>query len=49
MFRKQRSTENPIPNLSSKHADMMKGGELVLTMGDKPSVSWGTMKEDFPH
>lgn len=30
------------------HADIMRGGELVLHMGDKPS-SWGTMKEDFPN
>ena len=31
------------------HADMLKGGELVLFMGDRPSTSWGTKKVDYPH
>ncbi|MBS1666129.1 MAG: GH92 family glycosyl hydrolase [Bacteroidetes bacterium] len=32
-----------------KHADIMKGGELMLYMGDKPSATWGTKNEDHPH
>ena len=31
------------------HADMLKGGELVLFMGNLPSATWGTKKDDFPH
>ena len=30
------------------HADLLKGGELALYMGDKPSSTWGVKKEDFP-
>ena len=32
-----------------KHADIMRGGELVFYMGDKPSAKWGTQKEDLPN
>ena len=47
----QKATLNGKPYTKSflRHTDVLKGGELVLFMGDKPSVSWGTMKEDFPH
>jgi len=31
-----------------KHADILRGGELVFYMGDTPSVKWGTQKEDLP-
>ena len=31
-----------------KHSDIMKGGELVLTMGSKPSETWGTSAADLP-
>jgi len=31
-----------------KHSDIMKGGELVLTMGSKPSDTWGTSAADLP-
>ena len=46
----QRSTLNGAPYTKSylKHADILKGGELVLFMGDKPSMSWGIKQEDRP-
>ncbi len=31
------------------HTDIVKGGELVFFMGNKPSGTWGTSKEDFPN
>jgi len=31
-----------------RHSDIVKGGELVLYMDGKPSVSWGTKAEDWP-
>lgn len=31
-----------------KHADIMKGGELVFTMGDKPNTEWGVGKKKEP-
>jgi len=30
------------------HADLVKGGNLVLTMGDKPNKNWGSQPEDAP-
>jgi predicted alpha-1,2-mannosidase len=30
------------------HSDILKGGELVFTMGGKPSETWGTQAEDLP-
>ncbi len=30
------------------HADIMKGGELILEMSDKPNEAWGVEKGDFP-
>lgn len=46
----QKATLNGRPYSKSfiRHADILKGGELVLYMGDFPSSSWGTRKEDFP-
>ncbi|MEI6143470.1 MAG: GH92 family glycosyl hydrolase [Mariniphaga sp.] len=32
-----------------KHADIVNGGTLVIYMGPKPSPTWGTKDEDFPH
>ncbi|RZJ54107.1 MAG: glycoside hydrolase family 92 protein [Flavobacterium sp.] len=31
-----------------KHDMIVKGGELKLYMGDKPSATWGVLKEDRP-
>ncbi len=31
-----------------RHADVMKGGELVFTMGSKPNKSWGTGEGNEP-
>ena len=47
----QKATLNGIPYSKSfiRHDDIMKGGELVLYMGDKPSSTWGTKREDFPN
>ena len=47
----QKATLNGQPYTKSfiKHADIMKGGELILYMGDKPSATWGVKKEDFPN
>ena len=47
----QKATLNGQPYTKSfiKHTDIMKGGELVLYMGNKPSATWGIKKEDFPH
>lgn len=30
------------------HADLVKGGKMVLYMGSKPSLTWGTALEDRP-
>jgi putative alpha-1,2-mannosidase len=30
------------------HADLVKGGNLVLTMGDKPNKNWGSQPGDAP-
>jgi predicted alpha-1,2-mannosidase len=30
------------------HTDIMQGGVLELTMGDKPGSPWGTSPQDFP-
>lgn len=47
----QKATLNgqPYNNSFITHADIMKGGELVLYMADTPSATWGTKKENFPH
>ena len=31
------------------HSDLLKGGELVFTMGPDPSHTWGTNIKDYPH
>jgi len=31
-----------------KHADIMKGGELVFTMGSQPNTEWGVGKKNEP-
>ncbi|MNF93383.1 Glycosyl hydrolase family 92 [compost metagenome] len=31
------------------HSDIMKGGELIFTMGATPSKSWGTAVKDRPY
>ncbi len=31
------------------HEIIMKGGELMFYMGDKPSPDWGTKRENFPN
>lgn len=31
-----------------EHQDIMAGGNMVLTMGEEPSIDWGAEKEDFP-
>jgi putative alpha-1,2-mannosidase len=31
-----------------KHSDILKGGELIFYMGDKPSEKWGVNPNDFP-
>jgi predicted alpha-1,2-mannosidase len=31
------------------HTDVMKGGKLEFTMGNKPGGSWGTAQNDLPH
>lgn len=45
----QKATLNGQPYTKSfiKHADLVKGGELVLYMGAIPSATWGTKKVDF--
>ncbi len=30
------------------HKEILEGGTLILTMGDKPNKSWGSEKKDFP-
>jgi len=30
------------------HSDIMKGGELIFTMGNKPNKKWGSNEEDIP-
>ncbi|MCK9404768.1 MAG: glycoside hydrolase family 92 protein, partial [Chitinophagaceae bacterium] len=46
----QKAKLNGIPYTRSfiKHSDIMKGGELVFYMGNKPSETWGTKAEDMP-
>lgn len=46
----QKATLNGKPYSKSyiKHADVVKGGELVLTMGPKPSTEWGVKEADRP-
>ncbi|MNX39934.1 Glycosyl hydrolase family 92 [compost metagenome] len=31
------------------HSDIMKGGELIFTMGEKPSKTWGVAAKDRPY
>lgn len=47
----QKGTLNGHPYTKSfiEHADIMRGGELVLYMGDQPSPTWGIKREDFPN
>ncbi|MEI6679603.1 MAG: GH92 family glycosyl hydrolase [Mariniphaga sp.] len=47
----QKATLNGQPYTKSfiRHTDITKGGELVLYMGEKPSATWGTKREDFPN
>jgi len=46
----QKATLNGIPYTRSfiRHSDILKGGELVLYMGGKPSGTWGVRTEDLP-
>ena len=46
----QKATLNGAPYTRSfiTHSDIMNGGVLVLTMGSKPSETWGTKAEDLP-
>jgi len=46
----QKATLNNIPYTRSfiTHSDILKGGELVFFMGNKPSDSWGVKPEDWP-
>ena len=30
------------------HSDVVKGAKLVLTMGPKPNMKWGSAEEDVP-
>jgi putative alpha-1,2-mannosidase len=30
------------------HDELVKGGKLVLIMGDKPNENWGSRPEDAP-
>ncbi len=39
---------NPYTRSFIRHSDILKGGELVLYMGDKPSDIWGIRTEDLP-
>ena len=46
----QKATLNGVDYSNSyiKHADLLKGGELVFYMGDKPSESYGVLPENRP-
>jgi len=46
----QKATLNGIPYTRSfiRHSDILKGGELVLYMGGKPSGTWGVRTEVLP-
>lgn len=37
------------PNSYFKHQDIVKGGELVFEMGEKPNEQWGSRPENRPH
>jgi predicted alpha-1,2-mannosidase len=39
----------PYPKTYLKHSDIMKGGEIVFEMGDKPNKEWGVEQEDRPY
>jgi predicted alpha-1,2-mannosidase len=45
----QKITLNGKPYTKSyfRYSDIMNGGDMILEMGDKPSVAWGTAKEDW--
>ena len=47
----QKATLNGKPYTQSYilHSDIMKGGELIFTMGDKPSKTWGVAAKDRPY
>jgi len=30
------------------HGDIIRGGKLILLMGDQPSTRWGVTTEDLP-
>ena len=46
----QKATLNGVPYTRSyiRHSDILKGGDLVLYMADKPSATWGIKSEDRP-
>jgi predicted alpha-1,2-mannosidase len=46
----QKAVLNGSPYTQSfiRHSDIVKGGELVLVMGNIPSETWGTKPEDWP-
>ena len=46
----QKAALNGVPYTHSyiNHSDIVKGGELVLYMGNKPSETWGIKAEDMP-
>ncbi len=46
----QKASLNGTPYSQSfiTHSDLIRGGELVLSMGGQPSETWGTRPEDLP-
>lgn len=46
----QKATLNGKPYTTSfiRHADIIKGGELVFVMGSTPSAAWGVLPKDLP-
>jgi hypothetical protein len=46
----QRAQLNGTPYTRSflRHSDIVRGGELVLEMGDRPNTAWGSSKRDRP-
>jgi predicted alpha-1,2-mannosidase len=39
---------NPFTRTYLTHGELLKGGTLVLQMGDKPNKQWGTQEADVP-